>query len=187
MRSRREAVIEFIKLEREAGKKIDLNSAFLSNVDLSRKKLKEYDLVGALKGASLRGAHLEGVDFSDTNLEGATFLGANLESARFFGANLIDTNLRATNLEGAMFFETRLAGAKFHGSYIKLAVFYGAFLHGAIVNSSQWIEDYHKMNPRLRTFRLDQYSLVEGKDENGDRIYFINGPDPALKAKKPKL
>tara|TARA_R110002111_G_scaffold247140_5_gene310192 strand:- start:2710 stop:3804 length:1095 start_codon:yes stop_codon:yes gene_type:complete len=187
LRSRQEAVLEFIKLERDSGKIIDLSGAFLNNLDLSKSRLIKHDLEGALQGVDFGAARMAGANFTDTNLQGAIFRGGNLESARFFSSNLTDSDLQATNLEGVIFHESRLSGARLHGAYIKRTIFYGAFLNGAIVRTPQWLKEYKQIAPGLKVFRLDQYKLIEQKDDAGKSIYVFDGQDPVLLAKKPKI
>ncbi|KAA0139803.1 pentapeptide repeat-containing protein [Gimesia chilikensis] len=185
LRSRQEAVLEFIKLERDLGKEIDLSRAFLNNLDLGKYRLKRHHLEGALQGANFEAARLAGTNFKETNLRGAIFRGSNLESARFSSSDLTGADLRASNLEGVIFSETRLAGARLYGSYIKLTIFFDSFLDGAIVRSPKWIENYMKISPKFTIFRLDHYKLVKQQDESGNTIYVFDGQDPVLLAKKP--
>lgn len=184
---RQVTLMEFIQLEQAEGRTVDLRGAFLNELDLSQKNLREHGVKGALKGANFSSASLYKADFTDTNLQGADLSKARLIQTQFSGTNLIDANLEAANLQGAFFFEARLSGARLHHTYLIQTFFRDAYLNGALVNSINWIHDYNGLNPDYRTFNIKWHSVREQQDADGNPVYVITGIDPPVEARKPDL
>jgi len=95
---------------------VDVDGAYLQNVNLSRADLKRSDF----HAADLRGAVLHGAD-----LDEASLYFANLRCADLSSANLTDVHLNDADLNGA-----RLASANMHGMTLDRADLRTADLQG---------------------------------------------------------
>ncbi|MCA9005515.1 MAG: pentapeptide repeat-containing protein [Planctomycetaceae bacterium] len=184
---RQVTVMEFLRLEQAAGRTVDLSGAFLDELDLSQKNLQAHGVKGVLQGANFNSASLFKADFTNTNLQGADLSNARLIQTRFLGSNLIDANLEAANLQSAIFSRARLSGARLHRTYLVQTFFKGAYLNGALVNSIDWIHDYHGLNPEYIAFSIKWHSVVEQLDADGNPVFVITGIDPPVEARKPEL
>lgn len=143
-RLRRDAALEFVKLEYDAGKRwreIDLSNAFLNGVNLSERELGKLNVKDALEWSDFNKADLRKSSFEKTNLFHSDFMSANLEraylwgaelgNAAFSGANMNHANLGMIKAEGASFIETQLRGVDFYGAFLKNAYFWESDLEGA--------------------------------------------------------
>ena len=91
-----------IRLERNRGFKLELNSADLRGMRLMDGDLSHAILTdSALNHAWLVDANLSGARLVDANLSGASLDGATLYGARLGGANLSNADLWSTNLSDA--------------------------------------------------------------------------------------
>ena len=121
------AIVDGIRLAREAG-----NGANLRGANLSGANLSGADLDGAnLYGANLRGANLRGANLRGANLYGANLYGANLYGAYLREADLREADLRGANLSGADLDGANLYGADLDGANLRGADLYGANLSRA--------------------------------------------------------
>ena len=133
-RTRGEAVLEFVQLERERLKKLkqqapayqselSLTQARLDGLNLDRADLTALVLVGAflqntsfsagmLEQADLRAAMLVSTSFNRTNLRKANFEGTALLQVSFAFSDLRAANLGAASLEGCEFVGADLRGAR---------------------------------------------------------------------------
>ncbi len=110
-RTRREAVLAFVRTERHQGAIVDLSKANLRGLDLSEADLSQAILVEAnLSQANLRGANLSGANLSGANLSGANLLIADLSGASL-GPSGIQYFSPIASLHGAFLRETNLSGA----------------------------------------------------------------------------
>ncbi len=143
-RLRRDAALEFVKLEYDAGKRwheIDLSNAFLSGVNLSRHELIKLNIKDALIrsnfcDADLRSANFRNSSFGSTNfkradLARADFSGAEMEGVVFSGANLDKANLISVHAEGASIIQAQARGANFYAANLKDVLFWESHLEGA--------------------------------------------------------
>lgn len=266
-RLRRDAALDFVKLEYEAGKRwrdMDLSNAFLSGVDLNFYELKRLKINGALERSDFSNADLRNSSFRNTNLYGSNFKGADLQRADLFGAELEDSafsganmnkanlgsvnavgasfietqlagvNFYAANLEGAYFWDSHLEGARFwrahledaamsrafleqaefreahmeeivlsganlegasfanarmenadlRGAYLAGANFYGTSLEGAMVDSPDWIKNLRHLDPPVKHFRFDDWSLIKDENDFDGKFFMLRGP---VVAKKPAI
>jgi len=95
-------------------RKASLKGAHLEGIDLCRAHLEGASLWGAhLEGAQLYEAHLEEASLYEAHLEGACLSGANLKGANLYQANLEETDLYLTRLEEACLWQTNLLNAKY--------------------------------------------------------------------------
>jgi hypothetical protein len=102
-----------------------------------REKLQlwHFDLTTTdLRGANLRGAHLEGADFREAHLERAYLREAHLEDAILRRAHLERADLSGAHLEGA-----NLSGAHLEGAFLDLAHLEGANLSEATGDAETYL------------------------------------------------
>ncbi len=98
--------------DRNAGERLNLRGATLTDIDLSMT-----DLSGAflsrtdLTGANLYGTNLYGVDLTESVLVEADLTGTNLCASDLIGADLSNANLSAANLRQVNFFWATLDNA----------------------------------------------------------------------------
>lgn len=182
---RQKLLWKLLQLERDAGYAADFREANLSDLDLSRKLLKENNLEDALAGADFTSANLSGTRFRDTNLQGAIFTKAIAYEAYFYESNLTDANFTETNLKRALFSSAQLHGARMMTAHLLETTFLGAHLDGAIVDSKHWIHDYNTMNPPAPPFQITHYEVVEETNAEGKTIYVCRGTNPPARARKP--
>lgn len=110
IRTRAEAVVSFVEIERRLNRRIDLSGADLSSMFLPKLDLRGAKLIDTdFRWSTLDGANLEG-----SNLFGAIFQGASL-----FRACLKNSNIITANLAGAALQEANLEGAKGEGQLEK--------------------------------------------------------------------
>lgn len=76
------------------GRRLQLGSAHILGLNLSKRLLKEADF----SGANLTGSNLSGADFEGANLFAANLCDCDLQSANFRGADLRGVSLRGANL-----------------------------------------------------------------------------------------
>jgi hypothetical protein len=133
-RTRAEAVLEFVQLERARLKKLQgqapayqaelsLTQARLDGLNLDRADLSDLVLVGAflqntsfseakLEGADLRAAMLVSTSFRRTNLRRANLEGSALLQVSFGFSDLREANLSAVSVQGCEFLAADLRGAR---------------------------------------------------------------------------
>lgn len=112
--------------------RLDLRKVNLQAADLSNLDLKRAVLAGArLEGAGLFGAHLARAELFGADLEGANLSGARLEGAVLLGANLEGVDLGEAHLERTVLFGAHLEGADLGEAHLERASLYGARLEGA--------------------------------------------------------
>ncbi|MCH9652391.1 MAG: pentapeptide repeat-containing protein [Planctomycetes bacterium] len=179
------SVFMLLKLEHDAGYQSDFKGAYLMNLDFSLRQLKAFQLEGVLEGADFSSAHLGGSKFKDTDLRGANFTNARLMHTHFIDCDLSNANFEGANLQSAIFSGSRLKGARFSGTNLRQTFFRGAHLSGAVVDSPEWIENYHRLNSYSHAFSIRWHSVVEAENEQGNLVYVFQGEDPPLKAQKP--
>jgi hypothetical protein len=120
----------------------DLSKTDLRGASLRGTHLDEANLIGThLEGAVLRDIHLEYADLDGAHLEGAVLPlarlgGADLPGAHLEGALLLTAYLRGANLSGAYLHEADLSGAhlekaNLRGAHLEGANLSGAYLHEA--------------------------------------------------------
>lgn len=182
---RQKFLLELLKAEKLAGYRCDFSDASLLKMDFSQSLLKAHDLEGVLVGANFSSAHLERSNFKGTDLRNANFSNAALTQAHFIDCNLIDANFEDANLHSTIFSGSRLKGARFSRTNLRQTFFKGAYLSGVVVDSPDWIENYHRLNSYSYAFRIKWHTLVEAKDAWGKTVYVFQGDDPPLKAQKP--
>ena len=112
------AIVDGIRLAREAGNGANLSGANLSGANLY--------------GADLSGANLREANLSGANLYGANLRGANLYGANLCGANLYEADLREADLRGADLDGADLSGARLSRASLSRADLDGANLRGAV-------------------------------------------------------
>ncbi|MAX38015.1 pentapeptide repeat-containing protein [Gimesia sp.] len=164
LRSRQNALLDFIKLEHDERRDtygINMAHSFLRNLDMSRSRLQDKGIEGILKSAS--------------------FLRADLENAKFFDAHLEEALFLETNLKGGWFRNAHLEGAHFRGAFLGDVDFSGADLTGthfdmAIVDSPDWIERLHKIQPPVKGFDFSLWSITEVKFNDGNSVFLITAP-----------
>lgn len=101
-RTRGEALLEFVALERSLGTRPNLKGAIVSGVDLSKVDLSDTSFIDA---------DLRQVELPDAKLTDANFSGADLSGANLFGADLTRADLTRADLSGADLFDAVLIGA----------------------------------------------------------------------------
>lgn len=127
LRSRYEAVVAFLRIERAGIRKPDMSSAPLSCLDLDHIELGDADLsladlrsasfVGAdISQADLFGAKLALADFAQAALTGANLAGADLAGAKLVAADLAGANLKLATTRAANFRDANLTGAALAGA-----------------------------------------------------------------------
>lgn len=161
-RTRREALLEFIQLERRvltaqakkntSGDSPQTQSA-PSQEDGHLKDKKEIkppvvNLSGALlQSVNVQKGDLRGIDFHGANLIKANLYGANLRWAYLNGANLNGANLRKTYLHRANLGEADLRGANLGEAYLWRAKLVKADLREADLREADLTEtDFRKAN-----------------------------------------
>lgn len=105
----------------------------LFNTDLRGANLKQ----AKFQGVDFRKVHLDGALLINTDLEIANFAESNLKSASFWGANLQNAFLGKAHLEGAILWGTNLRNATLVNANLGGASFVGAILDGAILMGAQ--------------------------------------------------
>jgi uncharacterized protein YjbI with pentapeptide repeats len=109
------------------GMSVPQKSAQVDGVEPERIILAEVDL----RGAYLRDASLERVDFTKAHLERADFIGSHLRDARLRSANLRQAVLTNADLTGANLIGARLEGAHLESARLDDAQLVRAHLQGA--------------------------------------------------------
>jgi hypothetical protein len=128
-RSRHEAALALIRLDRSSRKTVSLAGAKLDGVDLGREQLKEADLRSAsLRGAILGGADLYHARLINADLEDAFLRGADLRWARLDHSDLKGADLNGADLRWANLSSADLRGADLKGAIVRGAVFYASNL-----------------------------------------------------------
>jgi hypothetical protein len=124
-RSRQEAVVEFLELERGQGiSRPDLRRAPLAGLEFIHQDFHEVDLEEAdLSGAVLTSANFTDADLSEANLAGAKMMGSNLEEADMQFSDLSRTYLwfakfNRADLSGAILVEATMLGAEINKAII---------------------------------------------------------------------
>ena len=134
-RARQEAVLAFVKIERDRDVHADLTRAPLCNVDLNAANLSNVNL----SNASLCRAALEKANLSYANLWGAYLRDAHLSRANLTGAGLGEPDsaqllvkgIALTDLDGANLFGANLVGAQLWFTFLREAILIEADLTGA--------------------------------------------------------
>ncbi|QDT44641.1 Secreted effector protein pipB2 [Gimesia alba] len=129
LRSRQEAVIEFIRLELEAKRELDLSYALLQGLDLSRSRLQKAGLELSLCNANLSGAHLVDAKFVGTQLENTNLRKAIMYKARLDGAILVNADLTEADLSGAYLNYANFTKASLIGATLRYAVLGSSTYH----------------------------------------------------------
>ncbi|HEX4008304.1 MAG TPA: pentapeptide repeat-containing protein [Acidobacteriaceae bacterium] len=113
---------------------VDVSSAFLQGLHLSRAKLTRSNL----SAADLRNSDLAGADFTWSDMHFANLRDSNLERAVFDHANLADCDLAGADLAGAQFSAADLTDADLHAARLTglawqhIAAIQGANLAGIV-------------------------------------------------------
>lgn len=142
-RIRREALTEFLRLDRELKRtevrnnpekyrriEKERSDASGSALDWHKLVIMFPELRTDLSGIFLQGMDMQFIDFSDTVLEGADLSCSNLKSANF----------RNSDLTGAKLVGASLDGADFHNATATAVDFSGARLNGASLQYT-WLAD----------------------------------------------
>jgi uncharacterized protein YjbI with pentapeptide repeats len=136
-RTRGEAVLEFVQLERLRLQKLkkrvpsyqgelSLSQARLDGLNLDNSDLQTLVLVGSflrntsfsngdLRRADLRAAQMESTSFRQSNLQGANFEGSALLQVSFAGSDLRGANLASVSIRECEFLGADLRGANLTG------------------------------------------------------------------------
>jgi uncharacterized protein YjbI with pentapeptide repeats len=131
VRSRAEAALALVALDRGQGIRPSLADAKLKEADLQKAHLEEADLRKAdLYKADLEGAYLQSTKLQRANLERSDLEGANLREADLFRAKLQRANLQRANLQEAKLRRANLEGANLQGANLWQADLEGANLQG---------------------------------------------------------
>lgn len=125
---------------------IDLSSAMLRDVDLTK--------------ADLSGVILVNADLSRADLTKAQLVGANLQGAYFGSTNLDDANLQGADARGTLFSVTHAIRADFTGAQAQRAQFPGAFMPAAIFKKAD-----------LRAAEFELVDSIEGIVIDEDTTY----------------
>ena len=133
-RTRGEAVLEFVQLERARLKKLQksqapiyqtelsLTQARLDGLNLDRADLQDLVLVGAfLQNTSFSGSNLEGADLRAAQLVSTSFRGANLQRANFEGSAILEASFAGSDLREANLSAVSLRGCEFLGADLREA------------------------------------------------------------------
>ena len=174
VRVRREALTEFLRLDRELKetdvrnnperyRSPDLYEDSQSPPDWARLVTLLPHLRTDLSGIVLRGMDMEFLDFSDTVLANADFSCSNLEFA----------NLRRANLENAKFGGTDLGGAELHGAVATSADFSGARLNGAYLNDT-WLQDANFSMAFLWKTNFADFRNARYPPNSAERAYVVD-------------
>lgn len=167
-RLRQEAILEFIKLEHESGRrgeKLNLGGAILSGLSLTHYSLMDAGLENALQGALFTGAHLENTTFLGTNLEGAFFHRVQLERTEFTAASLAGANFSNCVLNKTDFQDANLKGAFFMNVEMHETNFENANLKGMRV-SPDFLEQLNNTNIKQNQWSYDDGVLVPSAESN---------------------
>ena len=139
-----------------SGYRLDLRGANLQGADFSPQSL--YSEAADFSGALFCNSRLEGANFSNTNLVGANFHFAILDGATMSYTRLDNAYMIDCSLEGASLSESYLAGAELIRANLN-----GAFLiDSALISASLW-------NAKIEGAWLGG-ALLEGANINGARL-----------------
>jgi uncharacterized protein YjbI with pentapeptide repeats len=139
---------------------LNLQSAYLSGVDLSGANLSGVDLSRAvLSGAVLRSTILRDADLSGANLRDAVLSGAVLRSTILSGVDLSRANLRDADLSGAILRSTILRDADLSGAILSGVDLSGAILSG--VDLSGAVLSYAKNMPISKEEAKERGAIVD--------------------------
>lgn len=133
-RTRAEAALEFVQLERTRLKRLQtsnvpmyqaelsLTQARLDGLNLDRADLQDLVLVGAfLQNTSFSGSNLEGANLQAAQLVSTSFRGANLQRANFEGSALLQVSFAGGDLREANLSAVSLSGCEFLGADLREA------------------------------------------------------------------
>jgi uncharacterized protein YjbI with pentapeptide repeats len=111
-----------------AGSEIVTSEEVLRRYLAGERDFSGLEIGDAAKSAPLRGAILDGADFSRALII-ADFSKASLCGARFVEANVKTCSFTDANLSGADFAGAALCSTTFHGAHMDGARFKGAYFH----------------------------------------------------------
>ena len=154
----------------------NLMGANLEGTKASFVNFKEADLkfvnfkYAGLSDANLNGSILMGADLSDAELVEADLQNADLGMAKLYrsdlrGANFQHADLREANLEKANLAHANLEGSNLTGVIFKGADLSNTNLHGAKVDSLEWIKSLNEANVRGVIGIEEQYLIVPIKNQ----------------------
>ena len=159
VRTRSEALIEFVTLERkrlgydpkpsttsttDPDEPTDLDNEDASDddppprVNLTKALLQDVENQGSdLRYVNLQGAHLEGADLSHAHLEGALLFDAKLVEAYLNGTHLERAHLIGAKLKGAYLSDAKLEESDLRNANLEEASLYRAILEGAYLSDAK--------------------------------------------------
>ncbi|PHV05605.1 hypothetical protein CSQ96_19385 [Janthinobacterium sp. BJB412] len=132
-RTRGEAVLEFVQLERQRLKKLktrvpsyqvqlSLTQARLDGLNLDNSDLQDMVLVGAfLQNTSFSEGDLRRVDLRAAQMQSTSFRQTDLQHANFEGSALLQVSFARSDLRGANFTSVSISGCEFLGADLREA------------------------------------------------------------------
>ncbi|MBC5782337.1 pentapeptide repeat-containing protein [Ramlibacter sp. USB13] len=140
-RTRAEAVLEFVQLERSRIEKLRKRvPAYQAELSLTQGRLDGLNLDNSeFQGIVLTGTFLQNTSFSGSNLARADLRAAQFDSTSFLGADLREANLEGTNLLQSSFARADLRNANLGSASVRGCEFLGADLRGALLTGLRHI------------------------------------------------